>query len=183
MINHAIKNIPLDGELPEKTERILFGMGCFWGVEKCFWDLDGVYRTAVGYAGGGTANPTYEEICTGKTGHAEVVEIVYFPEIISIEQLLAKFWENHDPTQGMRQGNDKGSSYRSMLVCFIENQLQMAIKTLLSYQTHLTNKGHGDITTEIRTHQKFYLAEEYHQQYLHKNPNGYCALKGTGVTF
>ena len=183
MINHVIFNRPIDADLPNKTERILFAMGCFWGVEKCFWQLDGIYRTAVGYAGGSTENPDYQQVCTGMSGHAEVVEVIYYPEIISTKDLLKVFWENHDPTQGMRQGHDRGSQYRSMIICDTELQIQLAIESRDIYQQRLSEDGHATISTEIVAAQKFYLAEEYHQQYLYKNPQGYCGLGGTGTCF
>ena len=181
MINHAIFNIPIEGDLPEDTQRILFGMGCFWGAEKCFWQLDGVYLTAVGYAGGTDEEPTYEKVCSGNTGHSEVVEVVYKPDLISTAELLKVFWENHDPTQGMRQGNDTGSQYRSMVIGFNSEQIQQAMHTKTQYQEKLRENGYSDITTEIIPNQRFHLAEEYHQQYLHKNPQGYCGLGGTGA--
>ena len=183
MINHAIFNIPLAGELPEKTERILFAMGCFWGVEKCFWQLNVIYRTTVGYAGGSTEKPSYQQVCTGSTGHAEVVEVIYYPEIISTKDLLEIFWENHDPTQGMWQGNDRGTQYRSMIICNSDLQMQLALETRDIYQQQLSKDGHATISTEIVSAQDYYLAEEYHQQYLVKNPDGYCSLKGTGTCF
>ena len=180
-MNHAIFNRPLEAEIPDNMQRILFGMGCFWGAEKCFWQLEGVYLTAVGYAGGSDDEPTYEKVCTGSTGHAEVVEVFYDPENISTSDLLKVFWENHNPTQGMQQGNDKGTQYRSMIICFDREQIQQAIQSRMHYQEQLKNNNYGDITTEIIPNQHFYLAEEYHQQYLHKNPSGYCGLGGTGT--
>lgn len=181
MMKHAIFNIPLEDDFPEDSERVLFGMGCFWGSEKCFWQLDGVCLTAVGYAGGSDGKPTYKEVCNGNTGHAEVVEVVYNPEKISIAELFKVFWENHDPTQGMRQGNDKGTQYRSMIICFNSEQIQQAMRTRIQFQEKLNEDGHGEITTEIIPNQYFHIAEEEHQQYLHKNPGGYCGLGGTGT--
>lgn len=160
-----------------------FGMGCFWGAERKFWSLPGVYTTAVGYAGGGTPNPTYEEVCSGMTGHNEVVRVVYDPKQISFEQLLRVFWENHNPTQGMRQGNDVGTQYRSAILCHSAEQFEIAQTSLLAYQQRLHDAGLGQITTEIvYPAPEFYFAEDYHQQYLAKNPNGYCGLGGTGVS-
>jgi peptide-methionine (S)-S-oxide reductase len=183
MNNHTIFNIPLEGELPENTERLLVGMGCFWGAERCFWKLDGVYRTSVGYAGGHDENPSYEEVCKRTTGHAEVVEVVYNTDKISTTDLLKSFWESHNPTQGMKQGNDVGSQYRSMIVCYSDKQLEDAKKSREHYQQQLTADGHSEITTEIIKDAHYYLAEEYHQQYLDKNPQGYCGLGGTGTCF
>ena len=159
----------------------MFGMGCFWGAERKFWQLDGVFITAVGYAAGFTPNPTYKEVCSGMTGHNEVVFVVYDPKVISYEQLLKVFWENHDPTQGMRQGNDVGTQYRSGIYVYSEEQKQLAIATRDTYQQALTQAGYGKITTEIIDAPEFYWAEEYHQQYLAKNPGGYCGLGGTNV--
>ncbi|XP_075779365.1 mitochondrial peptide methionine sulfoxide reductase isoform X1 [Pelodiscus sinensis] len=167
---------------PEGTEMVLFGMGCFWGAERKFWTLKGVYSTQVGYAGGCTPNPTYEEVCSGKTGHTEAVRVVYQPENIRFQNLLKVFWENHDPTQGMRQGNDFGTQYRSAIYTFSQEQMEAALKSKEDYQKVLTEKGFGTITTEIREAPEFYYAEDYHQQYLNKNPNGYCGLGGTGVS-
>lgn len=183
MIMHTIFQRPLEGDIPDNAERILVGMGCFWGVERCFWQLDGVYRTAAGYAGGTTDAPDYQQVCSGATGHAEVVEVIYFPEIISTEELLKVFWEKHDPTQGNRQGNDRGTQYRSMIVCYNEEQKQKAEASKQQYQEMLNRDGFPVITTEILSDQKFYLAEEYHQQYLDKKPDGYCGLGGTGTCF
>lgn len=167
---------------PEGQERAMFGMGCFWGAERKFWKTKGVRSTAVGYAAGFTPNPTYEEVCTGKTGHTEVVLVVFDPKQVSYEQLLKVFWENHDPTQGMRQGNDVGTQYRSGIYCYGPDQLAAAQKSRDEYQNALTAAGHGTITTEIIGVPTLYYAEEYHQQYLSKNPDGYCGLGGTGVT-
>lgn len=156
-------------------------MGCFWGVERLFWQLPGIYVTAVGYAGGSTPNPTYEEACSGYTGHTEVVQLVFDPNVIDLSEILRVFWENHDPTQGMRQGNDRGTQYRSALYLENESQLEMALASKQSFQEQLSKAGMGEITTEIRIESVFFFAEEYHQQYLHKNPGGYCNLRGTGV--
>lgn len=160
----------------------VFGMGCFWGAERKFWILKGVYSTQVGFAGGYTDNPTYKEVCSGKTGHAEVVRVVYQPERISFEELLKVFWENHDPTQGMRQGNDHGTQYRSAIYPMCAAQMQAALKSKEDYQKSLSEHGFGPITTDIREGQTFYYAEDYHQQYLSKIPDGYCGLRGTGVS-
>lgn len=167
---------------PEGTQMALFGMGCFWGAERKFWTLKGVYSTQVGYAGGYTPNPTYKEVCSGKTGHAEVVRVVYQPERISFEELLKVFWENHDPTQGMRQGNDHGSQYRSAIYPTSAEHMGAALRSQEDYQKVLSEHGFGLITTDIREGQTFYYAEDYHQQYLSKNPGGYCGLGGTGVS-
>ncbi|XP_027709695.1 mitochondrial peptide methionine sulfoxide reductase [Vombatus ursinus] len=167
---------------PEGTQMALFGMGCFWGAERKFWNLTGVYSTQVGFAGGYTSNPTYKEVCSEKTGHAETVRVVYQPEYISFENLLKVFWENHDPTQGMRQGNDFGTRYRSAIFPTTPEQAEAALKSKEDYQKVLTESGYGAITTDIQEGQEFYYAEDYHQQYLSKNPNGYCGLGGTGVS-
>uniref|UniRef100_K9II40 Mitochondrial peptide methionine sulfoxide reductase n=1 Tax=Desmodus rotundus TaxID=9430 RepID=K9II40_DESRO len=167
---------------PEGTQMAVFGMGCFWGAERKFWTLEGVYSTQVGYAGGYTPNPAYEEVCSGKTGHAEVVRVVYQPERISFEELLKVFWENHDPTQGMRQGNDHGSQYRSAIYPSSTAHMEAALRSKEDYQKVLSKNGYGQITTDIREKQTFYYAEDYHQQYLSKNPHGYCGLGGTGVS-
>ncbi len=166
---------------PEGLELAMFGMGCFWGAERRFWKLTGVYSTMVGYAGGHTPNPHYEEVCSGRTGHAEVVRVVFDPAIITYEQLLAIFWESHDPTQGMRQGNDVGTQYRSAIYCHDPAQQAAAETSQTRYQQALGAAGHGPITTEIQPAPPFYYAEDYHQQYLAKNPGGYCGLGGTGV--
>lgn len=166
---------------PDGSEIAVFGLGCFWGAERKFWQIPGVYVTAVGYAGGVTPNPTYEEVCSGMTGHAEVVRVVYEPDKVSYEELLKTFWESHDPTQGMRQGNDIGTQYRSMIFAYTLNQKRLAIASLNAYQRALNRKGYGQITTEIRDAAEFFYAEPYHQQYLAKNPGGYCGLGGTGV--
>jgi peptide-methionine (S)-S-oxide reductase len=166
---------------PEGLETAVFGMGCFWGAERGFWQTEGVYSTAVGYAGGVTPNPSYEETCTGRTGHAEVVLVVFDPTTITYEQVLKVFWEGHNPTQGMRQGNDVGSQYRSAIYATSDAQLDTAKRSRDMYQAELTLHGHGEITTEIAPAGEFYYAEDYHQQYLAKNPSGYCGLGGTGV--
>ena len=166
---------------PDGLERALFGMGCYWGAEKKFWQLEGVYTTAVGYAAGHTPNPTYREVCSGMTGHAEVVLVVFDPKVISYDDLLRVFWENHDPTQGMRQGNDVGTQYRSAIYTHDDAQRRAAEASRAAYQAELTRAGYGEITTEIAPIREFYYAEEYHQQYLAKNPNGYCGIGGTGV--
>jgi peptide-methionine (S)-S-oxide reductase len=177
---HVVLGGPLSGEFPG-MDRALFAMGCFWGAERKFWQAPGVHTTAVGYAGGFTPNPSYEEVCSGKTGHTEVVLVVFAPGAPSFEALLRLFWENHDPTQGMRQGNDVGTQYRSAIYCFSDAQLRSAEASRDSYQAKLAGAGMGPITTEIRRAATFYYAEEYHQQYLAKNPNGYCGLGGTGI--
>ncbi|QGK68243.1 peptide-methionine (S)-S-oxide reductase MsrA [Allosaccharopolyspora coralli] len=168
---------------PEGTGVAVVGMGCFWGAERTFWRVNGVYSTAVGYAGGYTPNPTYEEVCSGRTGHAEVVLVVFDPEVIGYSQLLKVFWENHDPTQGLRQGNDRGSQYRSAIYFTDDAQREVAEASRVQYQAALADAGHGPITTEIALLQDFYYAEDYHQQYLSdaKNPQGYCGIAGTGV--
>ncbi len=179
---HFVNGRRLTGHYPANSMSLLVGMGCFWGAERIFWQLDGVWVTAVGYAGGHTPNPTYEEVCSGGTGHAEVVKIVYEPELIDLETLLAAFWENHNPTQGMRQGNDIGTQYRSALYLPDEETLAVAERSRDAYQQALSENGRGEITTEIRPMRSFYFAEEYHQQYLAKHPNGYCGIRGTGIT-
>jgi peptide-methionine (S)-S-oxide reductase len=179
---HFVNGRLLKADLPDGFEQAMFGMGCFWGVEQVFWGLDGVWITAVGYAAGLTPNPTYQEVCTGKTGHNEVVLLGYDPSVISYDDLLKLFWENHDPTQGMRQGNDQGTQYRSRIYTYSDAQNTQAKDSLAAFQTQLANSGFGRITTEILPHPEFFYAEEYHQQYLAKNPSGYCGLKGTGVS-
>jgi peptide-methionine (S)-S-oxide reductase len=180
---HYVNGHPLKGPYPEGFVMAMFGLGCFWGAERKFWELgDGVYVTAVGYAGGYTPNPTYDEVCSGRTGHNEVVLVVYDPKKISYEQLLKTFWENHDPTQGMRQGNDVGTQYRSGIYVYSPAQRAAADVSRASYATALATEGLGAITTEIRDAPPFYFAEDYHQQYLAKNPRGYCGLGGTGVS-
>ncbi|MGH1469958.1 MAG: peptide-methionine (S)-S-oxide reductase MsrA [Cellvibrionaceae bacterium] len=180
---HFVNGNPLKPPFPEQMEQIVFGMGCFWGVERRFWQLEGVYSTAVGYAAGITPNPTYEEVCTGYTGHNEVVLVVFDPSIMTLDKLLTIFWESHDPTQGMRQGNDTGTQYRSGIYCVNELQQAKAVESKQAYQQALTQAGKAEITTEIEVLSAFYYAEEYHQQYLAKNPDGYCGLRGTGVAF
>ncbi|MFC7331741.1 peptide-methionine (S)-S-oxide reductase MsrA [Rhodocista pekingensis] len=179
---HAVNGHPLKPPFPAGLETAVFGMGCFWGVERKFWQVPGVYSTAAGYAGGPTPNPTYEEVCTGRTGHAEVVLVVYDPAAVSYAELLKVFWENHDPTQGMRQGNDVGTQYRSAIYATTPEQLRLAAASRDSYAGRLTAQGYGAVTTEIREAPTFYYAEDYHQQYLHKKPWGYCGLGGTGVS-
>lgn len=179
---HAVLGTPLLPPFPEHMQQAVFGLGCFWGAERKFWQLAGVYSTAVGYSGGFTKNPTYEEVCSGMTGHNEVVLVVYDPENVSYQELLAVFWESHNPTQGMRQGNDMGTQYRSGIYTFSKEQASVAEQSRVRYAEALQAAGIGEITTEILTAGPFYYAEEYHQQYLHKNPNGYCGLGGTGVS-
>ena len=179
---HFVSGHPLTPPFPEGMQQAVFGMGCFWGAERLFWKLPGVYSTAVGYAGGETKNPTYEEVCSGFTNHAEVVLVVFDPKIISYEELLKVFWEGHDPTQGMRQGNDAGTQYRSTIYAYGDAQLQATKKSKEVFEKALKAKGFGPVTTEIRAAPTFYYAEDYHQQYLGKNPNGYCGLGGTGVS-
>jgi peptide-methionine (S)-S-oxide reductase len=179
---HHVHGRPITPPWPEGHATAVFGLGCFWGAERKFWQTDGVYTTAVGYAGGYTPNPTYEEVCSGLTGHAEVVLVVFDPAVISYEQLLAVFWEAHDPTQGMRQGNDVGTQYRSAIYLTDPSQRAVAEASRDRFQAALTAAGHGTITTEIADAGDFYYAEPYHQQYLSKNPGGYCGLSGTGVS-
>jgi peptide-methionine (S)-S-oxide reductase len=179
---HFVLDAPLEPPFPDDSERIVVGMGCFWGAERGFWSVPGVFTTAVGYAGGLTANPTYEEVCSGLTGHNEVVLVVYRPAEIGFEELLRGFWEGHDPTQGMRQGNDVGSQYRSGIYWSTEAQRAAAEASRERYQAALDAAGHGPITTEIVPEAEFFYAEDYHQQYLAKVPNGYCGLGGTGVS-
>ena len=179
---HFVNKHPLQPPFPDGLERAMFGMGCFWGAERKFWQLNGVYSTAVGYAAGHTPNATYQEVCTGLTGHTEAVLVVFDPKVIRYEDLLQAFWESHNPTQGMRQGNDVGTQYRSGIYYYGEAQHQAAEASRDAYQPRLTAAGHGEITTEILPASEFYYAEDYHQQYLAKNPNGYCGLGGTGVS-
>jgi peptide-methionine (S)-S-oxide reductase len=180
---HFINGNPLKGPYPEGAQKAVFGLGCFWGAERKFWELgDGVFVTAVGYAGGHTPNPTYEEVCSGRTGHNEVVLVVFDPKKISYEELLRTFWENHNPTQGMRQGNDIGTQYRSGIYVFDQAQRNAAEASRAVYEKALADKRYGAITTEIVDAPEFYFAEDYHQQYLAKNPAGYCGLGGTGVS-
>ena len=180
--SHFVSGHPLEPPFPEGMQRVLFGMGCFWGAEKKFWQQSGVFTTAVGYAAGSTPNPTYREVCTGRTGHSEVVLVVFDPAVVSYDALLKLFWENHDPTQGMRQGNDTGTQYRSGIYTFDETQRAAAEASKAAFQRELAAAGYGAITTEILPAPEFYYAEDYHQQYLAKNPDGYCGLGGTGVS-
>jgi peptide-methionine (S)-S-oxide reductase len=179
---HTVLGNPLSPPWPAGFEEVVFGMGCFWGAERKFWQTPGVYTTAVGYAGGSTPNPTYREVCSGMTGHTEVVRVVFDPAKTSFAALLRIFWENHDPTQGMRQGNDAGTQYRSALYTTTAAQLQTAKASAEAFQKELERAGYGAITTEIREAPEFYYAEDYHQQYLDKNPGGYCGMGGTGVS-
>jgi peptide-methionine (S)-S-oxide reductase len=178
---HEVLGTPLEPPFPDGTERLVLGLGCFWGAERLFWQVEGVYTTAVGYAGGYTPNPTYEEVCSGRTGHAEVVLVVFDPNVVGDADLLRVFWEGHDPTQGMRQGNDVGTQYRSVIQVADDRQRKIAEASRDAYQQELTAAGHGQITTEIVDATPFWYAEDYHQQYLHKDPMGYCGLGGTGV--
>jgi peptide-methionine (S)-S-oxide reductase len=178
---HLITQQPIQPPFAENLQQAIFAMGCFWGAERRFWQQQGVVSTAVGYAGGFTPNPTYEEVCSGYTGHTEVVLVVYNPEKITYSDLMKVFWESHDPTQGMRQGNDCGTQYRSAIYCTDQNQLEQALASAEAVQDLLQEKGYGDITSEICQAPSFYYAEDYHQQYLAKNPNGYCGLRGTGI--
>jgi peptide-methionine (S)-S-oxide reductase len=180
--NHFVNGHRIVAPFPEGMKLAVFGMGCFWGAERKFWQTPGVYATAVGYAGGFTENATYEEVCSGRTGHTEVVLVIYDPREISYEKLLSVFWENHDPTQGMRQGNDAGTQYRSAVYTFSDAQAEAVARTRAAFQERLTESGHGEITTEVAPAGTFYYAEPYHQQYLAKNPGGYCGLGGTGVS-
>jgi len=179
---HFVNGHSITPPFPEGHETAIFGLGCFWGAERIFWQADGVYSTAVGYAGGFTPNPTYEEVCSGRTGHTEAVLVVFDPKAVGYDALLKLFWEGHDPTQGMRQGNDVGSQYRSAIYCTTDAQLASAKASRDMFQERLRASGYGDITTEIRDAPTFYYAEGYHQQYLAKNPGGYCGLGGTGVS-
>ncbi|XP_037550468.1 mitochondrial peptide methionine sulfoxide reductase [Nematolebias whitei] len=179
--NHAVNGNPTAEPFPEGMETIMFGLGCFWGAERLFWRLPGVFSTQVGFAGGFTPNPTYREVCSGLTGHTEVVRVVFSPEDIGIEELLKHFWESHDPTQGMKQHNDRGTQYRSAIYTSNPTQQELALKSKVIFQKEL-EKSHGQITTEILEGQQFYYAEDYHQQYLKKVPKGYCGLKGTGAS-
>ena len=179
---HAVNGQPIVGPFANGLQSVIFAMGCFWGAERRFWLQPGVVTTAVGYAGGYTPNPTYEETCSGLTGHTEVVLVVFDPQQTNLAKLLAVFWESHDPTQGMRQGNDRGTQYRSAIYCSDDTQLQACLNSAQMVQGLLNERGFGDITTEIRLAPTFYYAEDYHQQYLAKNPNGYCGLRGTGIS-
>ncbi len=178
---HYVNGNPLKPPFPAQLEQAVFALGCFWGAERKFWQTEGVCTTAVGYAGGLTPNPSYEEVCSGMTGHTEVVLVLFDPAVVSFEELLAVFWENHDPTQGMRQGNDIGTQYRSAIYTTTDQQQAAARQSLQRYQAELSRAGYGDITTEILPLDSFYYAEDYHQQYLAKNPGGYCGIGGTGV--
>jgi peptide-methionine (S)-S-oxide reductase len=179
--SHFVNGAPLEPPFPEGTQLALFGLGCFWGAERKFWQTPGVISTSVGYAGGSTPNATYQEVCSGRTGHTELVRVVFDPGKVSYEELLGLFWEAHDPTQGMRQGNDVGTQYRSAIYTYGDEQRRAAEASRDAYQKALTAAGHGAITTEIREAPEFYYAEDYHQQYLAKNPAGYCGIGGTGV--
>ena len=180
---HFINGSKLLGPYPAGMEKAVFGLGCFWGAERKFWELgNGIHVTAVGYAAGATPNPTYEEVCSGMTGHTEVVRVVFDPQQVGYAELLRLFWENHDPTQGMRQGNDSGTQYRSAIYCFGQAQRDAAERSKSEYQPALSRASHGAITTQIAAAPEFYYAEDYHQQYLHKNPAGYCGIGGTGVS-
>jgi peptide-methionine (S)-S-oxide reductase len=179
---HAVLGTRIQPPFPEGLETAVFGLGCFWGAERLFWKLDGVYSTAVGYSGGSTPNPTYEEVCSAKTGHTEAVLVVFDPKVISYGELLKVFFEEHDPTQGMRQGNDVGTQYRSAIYYTSDDQKRIAEEVVSMYEDALGSRGMGTITTEVAQAGEFYYAEDYHQQYLHKVPNGYCGLKGTGVS-
>jgi len=181
-MKHYMSQIDLNKILPEGFKSIILGAGCFWGVERKFWELPNVWLTSVGYAGGEIQNPTYEQICYEETGHVEVVKVIFNPALISLNDILKKFWECHDPTQGNRQGNDRGTQYRSVIFCNNEEDIFIARKTQERYQASLKASNFGEITTEIKIFNKYYLAEEYHQQYLAKNPNGYCGIGGTGCS-
>jgi peptide-methionine (S)-S-oxide reductase len=180
---HLVLGTPIESDVPAGFEVVVFGLGCFWGEEKTFWELDGVWSTSVGYAGGVTPNPTYEEVCTGRTGHAEVVRVVYDPAKVPFAKLLKVFWEHHDPTQGMRQGNDRGTQYRSVIFTTTPEQQEAAEKSRAIYQQSMTARGYGEITTVIAPLETYWYAEDYHQQYLVKNPYGYCPLHATGVEY
>ena len=180
--HHFVNGSPLVGPYPEEMEQVVLGMGCFWGAERKFWLLDGVFSTSVGYAGGTTRNPSYEDVCSGRTGHTEVVKVVWDPKVVEYSEILRTFWEGHDPTQGMRQGNDIGTQYRSAIYFFNHTQYQLAIASRDLFQERLNHAGYGEITTEIRAATDYFFAEHYHQQYLAKVPNGYCGLGGTGVS-
>ena len=180
--SHYVNGQPIVGPFAEGLQTVVFAMGCFWGAERRFWLQPGVVTTAVGYAGGYTSNPTYEETCSGLTGHTEVVLVVFDPQQTDLAKLLSVFWESHDPTQGMRQGNDRGTQYRSAIYCSDDTQLQVCLNSAQMVQGLLNERGFGDITTEISRAPTFYYAEDYHQQYLAKNPNGYCGLRGTGIS-
>jgi peptide-methionine (S)-S-oxide reductase len=180
---HYVHKRPIAGPFQDSLEGISLGLGCFWGAEKKFWNQDGVYTTAVGYSGGYTRNPVYDEVCSGLTGHSEVVRVIYNPKKITLKHILSIFWESHDPTQGMRQGNDSGTQYRSAVYCYDKKQLKDALFSKNLYQKQLKTYGYGEITTEVTLNKEFFYAEDYHQQYLAKNPNGYCGLGGTGIKY
>lgn len=180
---HYVHKRPIAGPFQDSLEGISLGLGCFWGAEKKFWNQDGVYTTAVGYSGGYTRNPVYDEVCSGLTGHSEVVRVIYNPKKITLKHILLIFWESHDPTQGMRQGNDSGTQYRSAIYCYDKKQLKDALFSKNLYQKQLKTYGYGEITTEVTLNKEFFYAEDYHQQYLAKNPNGYCGLGGTGIKY
>jgi peptide-methionine (S)-S-oxide reductase len=180
---HQVLGTPLEGDVPNGFQVAVFGLGCFWGEEKTFWGVPGVWSTSVGYAGGVTPHPTYEEVCSGRTGHAEVVRVVFDPAKVSYADLLKVFWENHDPTQGMRQGNDLGTQYRSVILTTTPDQQAEAERSRAAYQRALNGRGYGEITTAIQPLEAYYYAEDYHQQYLEKNPFGYCPLHATGVQY
>jgi peptide-methionine (S)-S-oxide reductase len=179
---HFVNGKPLQGPFDEHLEQAVFGLGCFWGAERIFWQAKGVFSTSVGYAGGGTPNPSYEEVCSGRTGHTEVVRVVFDPSAIAYDELLRLFWEGHDPTQGMRQGNDRGTQYRSAIYTLSDEQQSAARLSQSAYEAELAHSGYGKITTEILPLDTYYFAEDYHQQYLAKNPAGYCGIGGTGVS-
>ncbi len=179
---HHVSGAPMRGPWPDGMATAMFGLGCFWGAERRFWEAEGVYSTQVGYAAGTTPNPTYEEVCSGMTGHTEVVRVIFDPNVVSYDALLKVFWESHDPTQGMRQGGDVGTQYRSGIYVYDRGQKKAAEASKAAYAEQLAEAGYGEITTEVRDTPDFYFAEEYHQQYLAKNPGGYCGLGGTGVT-
>jgi len=179
---HYVSGQPMRGPYSEGLKTAVFALGCFWGAERCFWQLPGVHSTAVGYAGGYTPNPEYDEVCSGLTGHTEVVLVVYDPKVVTLEDLLVVFWQSHDPTQGLRQGNDVGSQYRSAIYLDEQSELDAARESMQRYQAELSDNGYGAITTELALSPDFYFAEDYHQQYLAKNPGGYCGLGGTGVS-
>ncbi len=181
--SHFVNGAPLKPPFPKNLQTAIFGMGCFWGAERQFWEKQGVYTTAAGYAGGSTPNPNYEEVCSGRTGHSEVVLVVYDPDIVNFQDLLALFWEGHDPTQGMRQGNDIGTQYRSVIYTSFDEQLELAKASKETFEESLQGAGYGSITTEIYATPEFYYAEHYHQQYLAKIPGGYCGIGGTGVCY
>jgi len=179
---HAVSGARIVAPFPDGMHIAQFALGCFWGAERKFWKVPGIYSTAVGYAGGVTPNPSYQEVCSGRTGHTEIVLVVYDPKKVAYAELLKVFWESHDPTQGMRQGGDTGTQYRSAIYTYDDEQLQAAMESKAAYEAELAKSGFGAITTEIRAGQTFFYAEEYHQQYLHKNPSGYCGIGGTGVS-